>query len=324
MNQALDQDEIDSLLSTPKEDVNVHLTPDGIAPRQYDLGNNDRNIYSRVATLGLINEKFARNIRVSLNAFLKRNVEVSLLGLKISKYEEYINSLFIPTSINLVKMSPLKGTALFVADSKLVFAIVENFFGGEGKVHYKNESREFTQTENRIVKMMIELFFKDLKEAWSSFLDIQFEYKGLEVNPSMANVLNLGELLIISKFRFELDGGGGDFQICLPYSMIEPIRELLNAGIKVEKEVSDEKWIQRVKEEVMEAYVDACCVLTQKKISLKDVLRFRNGDVIDIEIPEEIILKVNDIPMFKANFGTFEGKYAVKIVDRLKKTSKRQ
>lgn len=323
MSQTLNQDEIDSLLSEPSDQEQDANNANGSAPRPYDLANNDKNIYSRVATLGLINEKFGRNIRASLNTFLKRNVEVSVLGLKILKYEEYVNSLFIPTSINLIKMSPLKGLALFVVESKLVYAIVDNYFGGEGKVNFKSEAREFTETENRITRMLIETFFKDLKEAWQSILDLQCEYKGIEVNPSMANVVNLSDLLIISKFHFELDGGGGDFHICMPYSMIEPIRELLTAGVKAEKEVSDEKWIQRIREEIVEAQVDANCVLTHKKVSLRDVMRFKNGDVIDIEIPEEIVLKVCNIPMFSANFGTFEGKYAVKIVDKLKKAPKR-
>ncbi len=323
MNQTLNQDEIDSLLSTPKEDAAEVQLGSSSNTRTYDLANNDKNIYSRVATLGLINEKFARNIRITLNSFLKRNVEVTLLGLKITKYEEYINSLFIPTSINLVKMSPLKGSALFVADSKLVFALVDNYFGGEGKLNYKSEAREFTETENRITRMMIESFFKDYKEAWQGVLDLQLEYKSFEFNPAMANVINLNELLIISKFHFELDGGGGDFHICLPYAMIEPIRELLNAGVKVEKEVSDDKWVQRIREEILEAQVDAHCILTSKKISLRDVMRFKNGDIIEIEIPEEIVLKVSNIPMFSGNFGTFEGKYAVKILDKLKKGPKR-
>ncbi|MGD9591857.1 MAG: flagellar motor switch protein FliM [Candidatus Berkiella sp.] len=323
MNQTLNQDEIDSLLGNPNEQNNVQGTDDLAAPHAYDLANNDKNIYSRVATLGLVNERFARNIRITINSFLKRNVEVTLQGLKIIKYEEYVNSLYIPTSINIVKIAPLKGTALIVLDSKLVFALVDNYFGGEGKVNYKIEGREFTETENRITRMLVEGFFADFKEAWKGILDVQLEYKGFEANPAMANFMNLSELLIVSKFHFELDGGGGDFNICIPYSMLEPIRELLNAGIKPEKEVSDEKWIQKIREEILEAQVQAHCILTNKKISLRDVMRFKNGDVLDIEIPEEIVLKVSNIPMFTGNFGTFEGKYAVKIVDKLKKPPKR-
>jgi flagellar motor switch protein FliM len=322
MTQNLNQDEIDSLLSKTEGNEDPSVIQSTAVPLNFDLANNNKSIYGRVATLGLINERFGRNIKASLGTFLKRNVEIIMMGLKIIKFDEYVTSLHIPTSINMIKMQPLNGLALFVADSKLVFTVVENFFGGEGKVQSKNESREFTPTENRIIKMMIEMFFKDLKDAWSSVLDLQFEYKGLEVNPAMANVLNLSELIIISKFRIELDGGGGDFHICLPYSMIEPIRELLNAGIRQEKGVSDEKWVQRIREEIMEAEIEACCVLTHKKVSLKEVMRFKNGDIIDIEIPEEIFLKVNDIPMFTASFGTFEGKYAIKIIDKLKKAKR--
>ncbi len=323
MNQTLNQDEIDSLLESPKDEEQGAASMGDSSPRQYDLANHDKNIYNRVATLGLINEKFSRNIRATLNNFLKKSIEVTVSGLKIQKYEEYVNSLLIPTSINLIKMHPLKGVALFVLDSKLVFTLVDNYFGGDGKLQYKSEAREFTDTENRISRMLIDNFFKDLKDAWQGILDVQFEYKATESNPSMANVLNLNELLVISKFHLELDGGDGDFHICLPYAMLEPIKELLHAGVKVEKEVSDEKWVQRIREEVLEAQVEASCILTQKKVSLKDVIRFKNGDIIDIEIPEEIMVKVCNIPMYTGNFGTFEGKYAVKILDKLKKAPKR-
>jgi flagellar motor switch protein FliM len=323
MSQTLNQDEIDSLLSKSKDNEDgVEATSNAI-PVSYDLANNSKSIYGRVATLSLINERFAKHAKKSIHDFLRRNVEVTVLGLKICKFQEYISSLLMPSSISMVKINPLKGTSLFVADSTLVFTVVENFFGGEGKTQSKTETREFTATENRIIGLMQDILFKDLKEAWSSILDIDFEVKSHETNPSMVNVINLSELVIISKFRIELDGGGGDFFVCLPYSMIEPIRELLNAGIKHQSEGGDDKWLQRLREEMMEAEVEACCTLTHRKISLKQVMKFKSGDVIDIEIPEEIILKVNDIPMFAAAFGTFEGKYAVKIIDKVHKTTSR-
>ena len=285
MDPTLNQDELDSLLNAEGTKAADYIDP--TVPRQYDLANHDKNIYNRISTLGLINEKFTRNLRVSLYNILRKSVEVSIQSLDICKFEEYSNSLAVPTSINMIKMHPLKGTALFVADSGLVFTVVENFFGGEGKVQHKTDAKEFTPTEHRIIKLMLDIFFKDLQEAWSSLLDIQFDYKGMESNPSMVNVFNLSEVIIISRFRIELEGGGGgDFQICLPYSMIEPIRELLSSGMKVEKDVSDEKWVQTIREEMLKADVELTCMLRQKKISLKEVMRFKAGDIIQIEIPE--------------------------------------
>lgn len=318
MDPTLNQDELDSLLNPENNQVSEEQDPS--VPKQYDLANHDKNISNRISTLGLINEKFTRNLRVSLYNILRKSVEVSIQELSICKFEEYSNILAVPTSINMVKVHPLKGTALFVADSRLVFTVVENFFGGEGKVQHKTDAKEFTPTEHRIIKLMLDIFFKDLKEAWSSLLDIQFDYKGMEANPSMINVFNLSEVIIISKFRIELEGGGGgDFHVCMPYSMIEPIRDLLSSGMKVEKDVSDEKWVQTIREEMLKADIELTCVLTQKKVTLKDVMRFKAGDIIHVEIPEEITMKVKDVPLFTGNFGTFEGKYSVKIVDKIKK-----
>ncbi len=321
MNQMLNQDEIDALLGPQAGSDDSYL--DSGRNSGYDLANQERNIHNRMATLGLINERFARNIRVTLYNFLRKTPEVSIQGIKICKYEEYINSLFIPTSINVVKMHPLKGNALFIADSKLVFTVVENFFGGEGKVNFKVDIRDFTPTEIRVIRMLLDNFFNDLKEAWAPIINIQFEYKGMEVNPSLANLVNLSEMMIISKFRIELEGGGGDFHISLPYSMIEPLRELLSASVPTEKETSDDKWSHLIKERILDANVDLCCILAQKKLPLKDVMKFKKGEVLNIEIPEQITLKINNIPLFNSLFGTFEGKYAVKIVDKIKNSDKR-
>lgn len=319
MNQILNQDEIDALLNFKEHDYQENLTLDPSVPRDFDITNQEKSIQSKIISLGIINEKIARNVRNSLYQFLKKPVDISIAKVKIIPFDEYSKSLPCPSSINLFKMNPLKGTSLFIFNARLIYSFVDSYFGGEGRAHYKIDSKEFTPTELRIVKLLLDHFYNDLKEAWSSFIDIHFETKDTESDPSMLNAFNDDEIFIVSKFRVELEGAGGDFDICLPYSMLEPIKELFEVGAQ-EHDRNNEKWGQQLKNHLLEARIDINCVLARKKILLKEIMKFKDGDVINIEIPEEIIVKADDRPLFSGSFGTYESKYAIKISERIKKT----
>lgn len=200
----------------------------------------------------------------------------------------------------MVKFRPLRGTALVVFDAKLVFKLVDNFFGGDGR-HAKIEGREFTPTELRVVKMVMEQAFIDLKEAWRSILPIDFEHVNSEVNPSMANIVSPSEVVVVSSFHVELDGGGGEMHITIPYSMIEPIREMLDAGLQSDSDERDDRWINSLREDIMHAHVTLECDLVQTKASLRDIARLKDGDIIPIEMPDYHVLTVNQVPFFKVD-----------------------
>jgi flagellar motor switch protein FliM len=219
----------------------------------------------------------------------------------------------VPTSLNIVKFNPLRGNGLFVLDAKLVFKLVDNFFGGDGR-HTKIEGREFTPAELRVVQMVLEESFSNLSEAWKNIYKIEFEHMSTEVNPSLANnLLRASEAVIISTFHLELDGGGGDFQIAIPYSMLEPIKELLDAGMKSDLEVHDDRWSKALRREIMDADIDFTCSMFQQRISLRDVVDLEKGDVIPVEMQEHVILKANGVPMFKTKLGTSGANVALKI-----------
>ncbi len=320
MNQILNQDEIDALLNYKENDFVDIDAVDPSIPQDFDITNQEKSIQSKIISLGIINEKFARNARNGLYQFLKKPVDINIAKIKIIQFNEYIKSLPCPSSINLYKMNPLKGTSLFVLNSRLIYSFVDSYFGGEGRTHFKSDAKEFTPTELRIIKLMLDHFYKDLKEAWSSFIDIQFETKHTECDPSMINSFTDDEILIVSKFRVELDGGGGEFDICLPYSMIEPIKELFDAGMQSDHDKNNEKWEHLLKNHLQEVKIEINCVLARKRILLKDIMKFKDGDIINIEIPEEIVVKADDRALFSGSFGTFDSKYAIKINEKLKKS----
>lgn len=251
----LSQDEIDALLHGVDDgaiDTEEDSEPGSV--KSYDLTSQDRIVRGRMPTLEMINERFARYTRISMFNLLRRSADVAVGGVQVMKFGEYVHSLYVPTSLNLVKMKPLRGTMLFILDAKLVFKLVDNFFGGDGR-HAKIEGREFTPTELRVVRMVLDQAFADLKEAWQAIQEVNFEYVNSEVNPALANIVSPSEVVVVSTFHIELDGGGGDLHVTFPYSMIEPLREVLDSGVQSDVDDQDERWVRALREEITGAKV---------------------------------------------------------------------
>jgi flagellar motor switch protein FliM len=249
---------------------------------------------------------------------LRRNADVSTGGVQIMKFGEYIHTLYVPTSLNIVKLRPLRGVGLFIFDAKLVFKLVDNFFGGDGR-HAKIEGREFTPTENRVVKIVLDQIFVDMKEAWSNVFKLDFEFINSEVNPSMANIVSPSEVVVISTFHIELDGGGGDLHMALPYSTIEPIRELLDAGVQSDVDEVDERWLNTIRQDLLDAEVPMNVTVLENQISLRDVNNLKAGDIIPVDIPERVSVSANKIPMFSARLGEKNGSLALMIDEKIKR-----
>ncbi|MDP3903205.1 MAG: FliM/FliN family flagellar motor switch protein [Methylococcaceae bacterium] len=200
-------------------------------------------------------------------------------------------------------------------DPRLVFTVVEYFFGGGGQFYNQAEGREFTPTEMRVVRIIIDMIFKDLKEAWRPVMDLDFEYIGSEINPRFANIIGPAEIIVISTIHVELEGGGGDVNIAMPYAMLEPIRELLDA-ISSDSGDVDGSWQLALRNEVMRVEVGVNSQLVEKTMTIRDVMRLKKGDVIPIDMPESVILKAEGIPIFEGKVGISDGNYAIQIIDK--------
>lgn len=320
VNDLLSQDEIDALLhgvgSGDIETEGEESLEQGAA-RSYDFTSQDRIVRGRLPTLEMINERFARLYRISLFNMLRRSPEIAVGGVQMLKFSEYIHSLFVPTSLNLTKIHPLRGTCLFVFDPKLVFIVVDNFFGGDGRYHAKIEGREFTPTEQRIIQMLLQQCFTNFKEAWQPVYSVDFEFTQHEVNPQFANIVSPTEVVVVTTFHIELDGGGGDLHVTLPYAMLEPIREILDAGVQSDREDIDQRWTTALREEIKSADIELYSVLGEATLTLGDLRNIKPGDVIPFELPEQVVLKTDGIPLFRGKLGVHNGNYAVKIAGKV-------
>jgi len=314
MSDLLSQDEIDALLhGVDSGAVETDAAPEPGMARSFDFATQDRIVRGKMPTLEMVNERFSRMWRVGLYNLLRRSADLSVRGVELMKFSDYLHTLYVPTNLNLIKMKPLRGTGLIVFEPTLVFAVLDNFFGGAGRFPAKIEGREFTPTEMRVIQLMLKQAFADLTEAWAPVMQVEFEYTHSEVNPHFASIVSPREYVVVSKFHVELEGGGGEMHVTLPYSMLEPLRELLDAGIASDRSEKDENFPSQLRDGLHLAEVDVAGVLASKTMTVRQLVALKVGDVLPIDIAKSIPITVENIPLFEGEFGLHGGKNAVKI-----------
>lgn len=314
----LSQDEIDALLhgvDNGDVETDANAFPSDGRARPFDFATQERIVRGRMPTLDMINERFARYLRIHLFNMLRRSSEISVIGARVTKFSEYLHSLYVPTSLNLVRVIPLHGTGLFVFDPKLVFSLVDNFFGGDGRYYSRIEGRDFTPMELKVIKNLLDASFEDMQKAWEPVMKLEFQFINSEVNPQFANIVSPTEIVVINDFHIELDGGGGNLHVTFPYSMIEPIREQLDTGLQSDRSGVDRRWLNALQEEIPFARVEISSTLTEATLTVQQLLEMRPGDIIPVNLPETVILNVEDIPIFRGKFGVSNGVNAIKIAE---------
>ena len=312
----LSQEEVDALLrgvTGESEESSTQKETDDGRVRDYNLATQERIVRGRMPTMELINERFARYLRIGLFNYMHRNAEVSVGPIKVQKYSEFIRNLVVPTNLNLVVAKPLRGTGLIVFEPNLVFLIVDNMFGGDGRFHTRVEGRDFTPTEQRIIHGMLNVVFNEYGKAWAPVFKLNFEYVRSEMNSQFANIATPSEIVMTTHFIIELGGTQAEMHICLPYSMLEPIRDLLYSTMQSDHLTQDKRWIVLLSRQLQTAEITLTCNLGSARLTLSNVANLRVGDVIPLDIPELLTAEVDNIPVIECHYGTQNGQYAIKV-----------
>ncbi|MES2755896.1 MAG: flagellar motor switch protein FliM [Pseudomonadota bacterium] len=310
----LSQEEVDALLKGVNGDQDDAAAPEeSTGVRTYNLATQERIVRGRMPTLEIINERFARLLRVGLFNFLRRSAEVSVGSVRVSKYSEFIRNLVVPTNLNLVHMKPLRGTALMVFDPGLVFLLVDNLFGGDGRFHTRVEGRDFTQTEQRIILRILDIVFEAYTKSWEPVFPVEFEYIRSEMNTQFANIATPNEVVVSSTFTVELGSVSGQIHFCMPYSMIEPIRDALTSSLQGEALEVDKRWIRLMTQQIQIAEVELIATLGTGRASFDDILNMKVGDIIPLTVPETIQATVDGVPVMDCTYGVLNGQYALKV-----------
>lgn len=318
MSKILSQDEVDALLTgISKGDVPTGTDePKNLGEiTSYDLTSQDRIIRGRMPTLEIISQRFVRAFRTTLSTQLRKVVDISAAETTIVKFGEFLKTLFVPTSLHIFRMDPIRGQALLVLESNLVFSLIDAFLGGKGIQGIKIEGRDFTNIENRMIRKVVDAALANYEKAWNPVYPISVQFSRSEVNPQFVGIVPGTDLVVVISFEVEMEASAGKLIICIPYACLEPIRNLLQAGFQSGQSEVDSAWMERFRDRIIEAPVNVTAELGRTTIKGKELLTLEAGDVLllDRNTTGELDVRVEGVLKFRGYPGVFRGNRAIKI-----------
>jgi flagellar motor switch protein FliM len=321
--QILTQDEVDALLQgiSGESDSLEPEAPLADGVRSFDLANQERMVRERMPTLEIVGERFAKNIRAGIFAFIRKSPEVSIGTVRVHKYSAFLREIAVPTNFNIVSLKPLRGLGLIVCEPSLVFAMIDALFGGAGKYPTRIEGRDFSATEQRIIRRLLDVVMADYKKAWAGIYPLELEFQRSEMQPQFANVATPAEIVVSTSFTLEIGETSGAIHFCIPYATFEPIRDVLYSTMQGDANAPDRRWINLMTQQIQAAEVELVAELAQAPATVEQLLSLKAGDFIELDLKPGIQAKVAGVPVLDCHYGTSNGKYALKV-DRLLAGSK--
>lgn len=317
--KVLSQDEVDALLKgVASGDIDTEEQPKeevvgGI--ELYDFASQERIIRAKMPGLEKLNDAFARMFRSSVAGLVMKYIDVTVESVEILKFGDFVKTIPMPSSINIFSMEPLQGYSLLVFEAPVVFAFIEYFFGGTSAQNVKTEGRSFTPIEQRIIQRVLKSALKDIETSWGVMMPVKAEYVNTEINPQFVSIVTPGEIVINMEFNLEIEDFSGKMFFCIPYSMIEPVREKLYSGVHGDRYESDNRWELTMKETLTEAVVELTVEVGKLTITFDDLMNFEVGNIINFGNPvaDNLTVMVEGIPKYKAAPGYRRGNKAIKV-----------
>ena len=286
--------------------------------QKHDIASEDSSLGVNVSSIDMINERFIRMFRLGLLEVLRTTPRVNPTRVQIIRFGDYLKMLKPPLAVNTVRMHPLRGFSVVIIDPSVVFSSLDSFFGGFGKgVGDLPPGRLFTPTETRIINIILDVFFKSLKEAWAPIMDIECEKISSEINPQFAQIADESDLVVLSRFESDAVAGGdkGFMDLVYPYATLKPLREVLRNRAQTGdgNEESDKGWREELAAAVGDAHIDVQVLMGQLKTTLHHLQTMKEGDLLYFKKPELAQFMTNGVPSFGVNVGTRGSHVAVRV-----------
>jgi flagellar motor switch protein FliM len=311
--QFLSQDEVDALLegvTGEPQTLDEEAPKEGV--RNYDIASQERIVRGRMPTMEIINERFARNLRIGLFNFMRRSPEISVGPVRVIKYSAFLRDIVVPTNINIISLAPLRGQGLVIFDPKLVFCAIDTLFGGTGKQHFRIEGRDFSPTEQRIIQRLMEVTLAEYTKAWGALHRFRFQHLRSEMHTQFANIASPSEIVVAITFNIEIGETGGEIHFCFPYSALEPIRDVLYSSLQADGQEPDRRWLHQLTQQVQSAEVELTAELASTSITVGQLLGLQAGDFVALPIRDVIPAKVDGVTVMECRFGAANGRTAVR------------
>jgi flagellar motor switch protein FliM len=320
--QFLSQDEVDALLEgvageSHQPDGDEH----GSGVRNYDIASQERIVRGRMPTMEIVNERFARNLRLGMFNFMRKSPAVAVGPVRVVKYSAFLRDIVVPTNINIISMAPLRGSGLVIFDPNLVFAVIDTLFGGSGKLHMRIEGRDFSPTELRIIQRLIDVTLAEYTKAWGALFRFKFQLQRSEMHTQFANIASPSEVVVATTFNVEVGESGGEVHLCFPYSSLEPIRDLLYSSLQGDGQEPDRRWVRQLTQQVQAAEIELTAELAHAQLTFGELMKLRVGDFVELPLKDLIHAHVDGVPVMECRFGALNGHTAVRI-ERLLKYSR--
>jgi flagellar motor switch protein FliM len=290
----------------------------GAKVRKHDLASEDSSLGVNISSIDMINERFIRQFRLGLLEVLRTSPRINPTRVQILRFSDYLKMLKAPLSVNIIRANPLRGYTMVVIEPTVVFSSLDSFFGGFGRgVGELPPGRMFTPTETRIIKMILDVFMRSLKDAWSPIYDIDFEHVSSEINPQFAQIADENDLVILSRFDAEPTAQGKGFiDLVYPYAALKPIRDLLRSRVQSGdgNEESDKQWRGDLETAVYDSSVEMQFLLGHINMALSQLESMKEGDVMYFKKPDMARVYISDLPSFDVEIGSVGSNIAAKII----------
>jgi flagellar motor switch protein FliM len=311
----LSQEEVDALLEgvTGESQKTQEEAPQDGEVRSYNISSQERIVRGRMPTMEIVNERFARNLRIGLFNFIRRSPEISVGAVQVQRYSAFLRELAVPTNFNIVAIRPLRGSGLIVCEPTLVFGVIDTLYGGIGKFQTRIEGRDFSATEQRIINRLVNVITDEYKKAWKGIYPLELEFQRSEMQPQFANIATPSEIVIATSFQLEIGEITGSIHFCMPYATLEPIRDVLYSSTQGDSIEVDRRWVHVLTREIQAAEVTLVAELARADATVEQLLAMKPGDFIELERQPRIEALVDGVPIFECQYGTHNSKYAIKI-----------
>jgi len=313
-DQILSQEEIDALMSamdSGEVDLEEETKPETEVVA-YNLTSQNIMLRDQFYALEEVYDKFATLLNRSLSASLQRAIESEFVSIDMIKYSEFIGTFSSPTSFTIYSMDPLIGSAMLVIEPTLVYSLIDCMFGGDGKP--APQVREFTLIEQRMMRKFSLEVLHSLQQAWMIIDPINISLKKTEVKPEFVHLATPNDLMVVIVFAVKGEKFSGNFHICIPNLMLEPIKDKLSSKFLGSKD-HEHTWSEQLQKLLLEMPVTLVAELGLTTRSVRDLLELHIDDVLQLDTgPEDLItLSAGNVPKFQGFPGIIKGNRAVEI-----------